>query len=64
MNYRLFDTKEKQYLNSMNYVSLEHAEEDKAAFLADGNYPDDPHTVIAIHQFENNAFIKDVTAHP
>lgn len=63
-NYRLFDSKEKQPLNSVNYPTWKSADEDKTYFLDAGNYPDEPHTVIEIHEYEDNSFVSDVTNQP
>jgi len=60
-NFRLYDNKEKNYLNSVNYNTLEWANTDKEQFLSEGNYPDDPHTVISVHEFNDNDFVRDAT---
>lgn len=57
--YRLYDKKEMAYVNSVNYPSQEAAEEEKQYMLDHGEYPDEPHTVIAIHVFEDNTCIEN-----
>ena len=58
--FRLYDNKEKTYINSMNYICKEQAEDDKDSYLADGNYLDEPHTVIEIHEFIDRKFISKI----
>jgi hypothetical protein len=58
--YKLWDTKEKMYFDSNPQESLKKAEDIKNNCLDAGVYPDDPHTVIEIHEFVDNIFIKKI----
>ena len=70
-NYKLWDTKEKMYLCSKTgerydvkqeiFKSEAEADTYKENFLAAGNYPDKPHTVIQIHEFKGTRFNKNLT---
>lgn len=58
--YRIFDTREKSYFTE-TFKSKFKAECYKFHYLDMGNYPDRPHTVLQIHKFRQEKFIKDVT---
>ena len=65
---KLYDNKENDYLldkqsRELTFNTIEAAEEFKDDYLAKGNYPDEPHTVISIisiYEFEEGAFMREV----
>jgi hypothetical protein len=51
--YRIYDTKEKDWVNDvygnkLSFPTIESAEEYKELLLSNGNYPDEPHTVFDV----------------
>jgi hypothetical protein len=57
--FRLWDTKEKSYFNETFPTKL-NARDFRDAWLDKGNYPDEPTSVISIHEFKDGKFIGEV----
>jgi len=62
IRFKIWDTKEKCYLmrnNSLEDIEFsnkEMADEYRFDYLQKGNYPDEPITVLQIHEFNNDKF--------
>lgn len=57
--FKLWDTVEKSYLAEA-FTSVEAAEKWREEFLAEGNYPDRPVTVLSIHKFVGGQFQEEM----
>lgn len=67
-HYQVYDNKARHYIMEpildvdkiMIFQTQEDAENWKDADLDIGNYPDEPHTVYTVHEFENGLYSKEV----
>lgn len=64
VKFKLWDTRSKSYLTEnffstvISFSNKEMADEYRHNYLHKGNYPGCPYSVIEIHEYQNNDFVK------
>jgi len=63
MAFKLWDSKMNQFLSEQEHKSISTAVAEKERYLVqEGNYPDEPTSVIEIHEYAYGKFLKNHTS--